>query len=191
MTTQTLIEDLTERTLQNISDAEQIQQLAYSKLNWKAAPERWSVLECIEHLNLYGDFYLPEIERRIAQSTYSADEKSFRSGLLGDYFAKSMLPGEKLNKMKTFKDKNPLGSQLDKSTLDRFLAQQQKLLELLDSARNVSLSRTKTSISISGWIKLRLGDTFRVVIYHNQRHLVQAFTVLRDYQRQSAQAEDR
>ena len=136
------------------------------------------MLECIEHLNLYGDFYLPEIENRIRQSKYPATS-NFKSGWLGNYFAKSMLPREKLNKMKTFKDKNPLGSQLDKSTLDRFTQQQKKTLDLLDKARKVSLNHTKTSVSISKWITLKLGDTFRVVIYHNQRHLVQAANVLK------------
>ncbi|RXM56703.1 hypothetical protein BOQ60_25350, partial [Chryseobacterium sp. CH1] len=31
----------------------------------------------------------------------------------------------------------------------------------------IDLEKTKTSISISKLIKLKLGDTFRFVIYHN------------------------
>jgi hypothetical protein len=69
---------------------------------------------------------------------------------------------------------DPVGSQLNKSVLTTFLKQQQELLRLLEQAKTVDLTRTKTSISISSWIKLRLGDTFRVVIYHNQRHMEQA-----------------
>jgi hypothetical protein len=45
---------------------------------------------------------------------------------------------------------------------------------LLDKAKNVSLGKTKTGISISKLIKLKLGDTFRFVIYHNIRHIEQA-----------------
>jgi hypothetical protein len=116
---------------------------------------------------------LPEIERAIGSSTYPPEEV-FKSGLLGDYFAKMMLPREKLNKMKTFKDKDPYGSDLDKATIEKFNKQQEQLLDLLSKAAGVSLTRTKTAISISKLIKLKLGDTFRVVIYHNQRHLVQA-----------------
>lgn len=170
--------DLVERTRQNINLAEQLKQNGQSALNWRPAPESWSVLECIEHLNLYGDFYLPEIEQRIRESEHKPDE-IFKSGLLGNYFALSMLPKEKLNKMKTFKDKNPLGSELEPKVIDRFINQQFKILDLLNEAREVSLTKTKCSISISKWLKLRLGDTFRVVIYHNQRHLVQAERVIR------------
>jgi hypothetical protein len=85
-----------------------------------------------------------------------------------------MLPKEKLNKMKTFKDKNPSGSDLKVDTIDRFIAQQKEMLDLLDKARSVDLNKTKTSISITKFLKLKLGDTFRVIIYHNQRHLLQA-----------------
>lgn len=172
--TEQLISDLIERTRQTLNDTIRLQQLSTDVLNRHPDQGKWNALECIEHLNLYGDFYLPEISKRINNSGHPA-EPVFKSGLLGNYFAQSMLPRETLNKMKTFKDKNPVGKNYDQSVLDRFVAQQHKLLELLDSARKVSLTKTKTAISISSLIRLRLGDTLRVVVYHNQRHLVQAF----------------
>lgn len=172
-----LLQDLIERTSRNINKAEKFGLLPIEKLNWRPEKESWSILECLEHLNLYGDFYIPEIKKRIA--TAQAEPKAnFHSGILGDYFAKSMLPKEKLNKMKTFRDKNPMGSNLDKSTIERFLLQQEQLLSLLNQSRDIDLNRTKTAISISKLIKLKIGDTFRVVIYHNERHLVQAEKIL-------------
>lgn len=89
-----------------------------------------------------------------------------------------MLPKEKLNKMKTFKDKNPIGSKLDKKTIERFISQQEQILNLLDKSREIDLNKTKTAISITNLIKLKIGDTFRVVIYHNERHLEQANKLL-------------
>ena len=170
---QVLIEDLTKRTKDHITKAEGYQQLELKKLNLKKTPEKWSLLECIEHLNRYGDFYIPEINRRI-QVGKGVTEATFKSGWLGNYFAESMLPKEQLNKMKTFKSMNPAGSQLGKETLDKFIKQQEELLVLLEKAKTIDLVKTKTAISISKLIKLRLGDTFRVVIYHNYRHIVQA-----------------
>lgn len=85
-----------------------------------------------------------------------------------------MLPKEKLNKMKSPKAMNPIHSSLDRKVLDKFIQQQNDLLELLDKAKHTNLSKVKTAFSISKWIKLRLGDTFRLVIYHNLRHIVQA-----------------
>lgn len=81
---------------------------------------------------------------------------------------------EKLNTMSTFKYINPAGCKLDKSAVVMFISQQKTSLKLLDKARALNLTKTKTSISISILKKLRLGDIFRVVIYHNERHLIQA-----------------
>lgn len=177
MRSETLIQNLIERTRIIINDAESYTSLSLEVLNWRREQNSWSILECFEHLNLYGDFYIPEIRRSIEQSKPSSS-KDFKSGLLGNYFAKSMLPKEKLNKMKTFKDKNPIGSSLDIKTIERFISQQEEILTLLNKSRQVDLNKTKTGISISKWIKLKLGDTFRVVVYHNQRHLLQAKKVL-------------
>jgi hypothetical protein len=172
-----LIQDLIERTRININQAEKFSSLPTEKLNWRKEENSWSILECFEHLNLYGDFYILEIKKRI-ESTKTKSKENFKSGILGNYFAKSMLPKEKLNKMNTFKDKNPIYSKLDKTTIERFILQQEQILNLLNKSREIDLNKTKTAISISKLIKLKIGDTFRVVVYHNERHLVQANKML-------------
>lgn len=140
-----------------------------AELTWRPAPESWNILECLEHLNLYGDFYLPEIEKSI-QNSKTTSEPEFRSGLLGNYFANSMLPKAQLNKMKTFKNKNPIHADLDKAVIDRFIAQQLHLLELLEAARQVSLNKIKIKTTLSSLLRLKLGDTFRFFVHHNIRH---------------------
>ena len=170
MQSKVLIQELVTMTVNNSNDVKQLTQLSFDKLNYKKDKDSWSILECIEHLNAYGRFYIPEIKHKIEVSNYEASV-NFKTGVLGNYFAKSMLPKEKLNKMKTFKNMNPNNSKLDVIVLDEFLTQQK---EILETARKVCLTKTTTAISISKLIKLRLGDTFRVVIYHNLRHIVQA-----------------
>ena len=178
-----LMADLKARTHQNIEELASFSDLSSAELNHRNAPQSWSILECLAHLNLYGDFYLPEIDNCIKHAQAS-DNEDFKSGWLGNYFALSMLPGEngKLNKMKTFKSMNPIHKSLSTDVLVTFKNQQQELLRLLDLAGQVDLSKVKTSISISRWIKLKLGDTLRVVIYHNQRHMKQASNVLKTLQ---------
>ncbi|MEQ8302989.1 MAG: DinB family protein [Cyclobacteriaceae bacterium] len=175
MTRSTLLDDLIKRTESVKQEVLQFSDVPVEMLNQRKAPDSWSALECLEHLNRYGRFYVPEIETRINSAKVSENEE-YKSGWLGNYFALSMLPGEngKLNKMKTFKSMNPLLQVLNKDVIDEFVQQQDRLLNLLQSARRVDLAKVKTGISISKWIKLQLGDTFRVVVYHNQRHVVQA-----------------
>ncbi|WP_175622196.1 DinB family protein [Chryseobacterium schmidteae] len=168
-----LIDELKKITEENIQFAENLLNQPDEKLNFRLSENSWSILECLEHLNRYGNFYIPEIRKKIENSDTKPTE-IFNSGILGNYFAKSMLPKEKLNTMKTFKSMNPIHSKLDKSVLNEFIAQQKQMIHLLSEARNIDLNKVKTSISISNLIKLKLGDTFRFVIYHNLRHIEQA-----------------
>jgi hypothetical protein len=172
MQSENLIQSLLEQTRQIINQIEKLKNYELQTLTWKENETSWSILECLEHLNLYGDFYLPQLEKEIKNSTTTTDIE-FKSGMLGNYFAKSMLPKENLNKMKTFKDKNPLNADLDKTVIDKFINQQIKLLDLLNQSRNVSLNKVKIQTSISSLIKLRLGDTFQFFINHIIRHLEQ------------------
>ncbi len=172
MQSEQLLSVLIEQTRQVMNQVERLKNYDLNSLTWRANETSWSILECIEHLNLYGEHYLPEIERKIKRATFK-NEAIFKSGLLGGYFAKSMLPKGKLNTMKTFKDKNPLHTKLDKGVLDTFLNQQIKLLDLLHQSRNVSLNKTKIPTSISSMLRLKLGDTYQFYINHIIRHLNQ------------------
>ena len=172
-----LISELLEITRNNINYAESLKTKSAEELNWRKKEGSWSVLECLEHLNLYGDFYNPEIQKVIQKASIKS-VPYFKSGLLGNYFAESMLPKKGFKKMKTFKDKNPLGSNLNRKVIQRFIDQQVQLIELLNKATGVNLNKVKTAISITKLIKLKLGDTFRFVINHNIRHLEQVKNVL-------------
>ncbi|MGE8533125.1 MAG: DinB family protein, partial [Chryseobacterium sp.] len=159
-----LLDELKEITRQHLQYAQILTQKTEEELNFRPSTDNWSTLECLEHLNRYGDFYIPEISRNIS-SAGKSPQSYFRPGILGNYFAKSMIPKEKMNKMKTFKTMNPIHSQINKGVIDTFIKQQEKLLELLEDARQTDLEKVKTNISISKLIKLKLGDTFRFVIY--------------------------
>jgi len=172
MNSEQLIQSLEEQTQQIIRRVAPLKNEALDTLIWRENATSWNILECLEHLNLYSEFYLPEIGNKIKTST-TKSEVVFKSGFLGAYFAKSMLPKEKPNKMATFKDKNPLNAVLDKGVIDTFITQQTELLELLNQSRNVSLNKVKIPITISTFIKLKLGDQFQFFNNHIIRHLHQ------------------
>jgi hypothetical protein len=167
-----LLQQLAAQTRQCIQKAEALKQLDAAALYWRSQPESWNILECLEHLNRYGQFYLPEIKKAIEKSN-SGPEANFKSGWLGNYFAESMKPKEKLNRMNTFKDKNPLNEPLKSDVIDEFLRQQAELLGLLKQAEKVSLNKINVGTTLSRFITVKLGDTFRFIINHNLRHLQQ------------------
>lgn len=171
----TLIDALLVLAAEATAAATRFRKLPESQLNYKSSPESWSVLECIEHLNRYGEYYLPELEKAILSHDRKVFSPVYRSGLLGNYFANLMkVKDGKMTKMKTPPDKNPAGSKLTVITLDRFLKQQEMLTSLLDRARHTDLTGIKVPISLTKLVKLRLGDTFRFFVYHIERHIFQA-----------------
>ena len=174
-----LINDLTERTLKIQSTLKNLGTFSIDDLNKRDHPDAWSAFECIAHLNIYGDFYIPEITKKIAQSGNKIPSTVFKSGILGNYFVKMVGPLDASKKMKTLSSANPLGSALNISTLHKFDKQQSAMLEILKNAATVNLNKTRTGISIAPWIKIKLGDTLRVVILHNQRHMEQALRAVK------------
>ncbi len=103
-----LIKELKEDVQRLQAAAEHLKNTEKSKLVYAVNEGTWSVVQCLEHLNAFGRYYLPAIEKAIA---VKSGEKSawFNSGFLGDYFTKSMKPKnvyEIKNKMKTMKNFN-------------------------------------------------------------------------------------
>lgn len=175
---QKLLNELSKITQSNIEAAQHFKTKSDKDLNERPAEQSWSILECLEHLNRYGAFYIPEIRNRMKSNAHIRPQETFRSGVIGNYFANSMQLKNGLHKMKTFKSMDPIHSTLSREVLDHFIKQQTGMLELLEDARNCNLTKIKTAISITKLFKIRLGDTFRFVIYHNQRHIIQAQNIL-------------
>lgn len=170
-----LINELLAQTNKCIEAANRFQQLSLEQLRCKQNSESWCILECIVHLNMYSDYYLSIIEENIASNNLKSGI-TFKSGLLGNYFANLMTDNNTtITKMKAPKDKTPtLADLTSKLPLDLFVENQERFKKILVNAQKVDLTKIKTPISLTKLIKLRLGDTLRFVSYHNVRHIHQA-----------------
>lgn len=150
-----------------------------TKLLQQPAANKWSAAQCLGHLNSYGRYYLPEIKKAIEkekQNLHAAKEE-FASGFLGNYFTKMMDPkpkGKKMKKMSAPKNHKPAANLDTHKVVSEFIEQQEHLLTLLEKARKIDLEKARVPISIAKFIKLRLGDTFRFLIMHTYRHVLQA-----------------
>ena len=138
------------------------------------APGKWNVVQVLEHLNSYGRYYIPAIEKSLQENKPAT--VMFKPVFIGDYFTKMLSPSEKGTvkyKMKAPKDHRPSPHLDHQPVLKTFLEQQQTLLELLEKAKSKNIGRIRTPITLSRFIKLKLGDTFRFLIAHEQRHFIQ------------------
>ena len=154
------------------------QMLPPERLAARPAPGAWSAAQCLEHLNVYGRYYLPAIEKAMAAGKRRGHRPApvFRSGLLGGYFTKLMQPqadGKLKSKMQAPKNAIPQETPDPIAMLAEFINQQEAMLRLLEAAKSANLKQAKVPISIAPWLRLRLGDTFLFYTAHHQRHVLQ------------------
>lgn len=132
----------------------------------------WSIAQCIAHLNSYGLYYIPLLEKGMTGS--SAEAGYYKSSWLGNYFTKMMEPGSGKTKMKAFKNHIPAADADAHAVIAEFLAQQERLLGCLRKAQGTNLNRVRIPVSIASWLRMNAGDVLRFLIAHNERHIQQA-----------------
>ncbi|AWO01724.1 DinB family protein [Chitinophaga alhagiae] len=147
------------------------------------APGGWSVIQCLDHLNSYGLYYLPQLEAALGKGEQLGlpAKPAFKSGWFGNYFTNMMQPrpdGALKSKMNAPKGHRPVPQPAAAQVLDEFAAQQQRLLQLLQRAGQTDIGRLRVPTSLTRLIKLSAGDTFRFLIAHEQRHMLQALRAL-------------
>jgi len=179
--TEDLINELKGDVHKIIASAEQMKTADKAKLIYQLDKNTWSVVQVMEHLNSYNRFHLPQIEKALSVRNDTRNAW-FNSGFWGEYFTKLMKPTnvfEVKNRMKAMKKYTFPNSLNVNNVLDEFFQHQQRLLQLLDASKDRDLNAIKVPISLSKFIRLKLGDALRFIVAHEQRHMVQARNTMR------------
>ncbi|GAB4041483.1 DinB family protein [Spirosoma jeollabukense] len=155
--------------------------LTDEQLRWKSAPDRWSIVECLQHLNLAERFYIRNIQHKVDRlgllQTNPTDQP-----VVSDWVGKAMLfavdptvkiklPAPGMIRPRPAADLTPA------DVLRQFVELQTLLLSLLDKAVYLDWNREKLMSLFGNWLKIRLGDALRMLIAHTERHLNQAMRV--------------
>lgn len=156
--------------------------LSEEKLNQKTDVKSWSILECIEHLNLYSSYYNREIKRALGKLEGSS-AVPFKLSWLGKKSINA-IKAENTKKQKTFKHMNPNSSQLEEEVLENFIQHQKDLIALIDATANLNLNKKKVRIEFFKLVKLSVYETFVFMIEHQNRHIQQALRAKAAFQQQ-------
>ena len=152
-----------------------------NKMVYCPAKKKWSIVQVLEHMNAYCRFYLPQIEKELSVLSQKSSPV-FTPGFLGNMFTNSMRPKnvfEIKNKMKTSKKYTFPNSLNVETVLQEFLDHQDRLLQLMELAKTRDLNAIRLPITITSLVKLKLGDVFRFLVAHEQRHMIQARNTLK------------
>ena len=170
-----LLQDLEATVRRGIDLVTALRASGDARLSAPGAEDSWSVVQHLYHLNFYATFYTAALERCL-DGTKSSAKETFHSGWLGNYFTNIIGPAEEEQPLKV-KMKSPANavpphsSELEvDAEIEAFLAFQNRMLYLLQRARQVDLGAYRVPTSLSKWVSLKLGDSFRFVIAHQERH---------------------
>lgn len=186
-----LLDDLMADTRQILLCASKLENLDHDAMQTQPAPGKWSVAQVLEHLNFYSAFYLKAIEEKL-HGNQTTPRQYFKPGWFGDYFTKMMKPtadNQIKSKMKALKSATPPPQIDGKAALTQFISDQHSLLNLLQIAKTTDLGKLRVPTSITKLVALKLGDTFRFFIAHEQRHMLQITNTLKSISQTNAQLE--
>ncbi|MVT06884.1 DinB family protein [Chitinophaga tropicalis] len=143
-------------------------------------PGKWCAAECLDHLNAYSRFYIPEMEAAVAAHKGTAPA-SFKSGWLGNYFTKMMQPkqdGTLSMKMQAPKAYRPQADLNAGQVVQEFSMWLQRMDDVLVRAAQADIQHIRIPTTLGNWLKFSLGDTFRFVLAHEDRHVRQALRAM-------------
>lgn len=152
--------------------------LTSAQLNWKPAPDRWSVGECLEHLIAANSQYFGIVEAILA-GKYS---KPFFGripgypGMCGRMLVDAVSP-QTARKVKTVSVFEPERSTVDADEVTRFAAHQGELLGCIRKSERLDLDETIIASPATPVIVYSLLDAWRLIAAHEVRHLGQARNV--------------
>lgn len=186
--TQVLLQDL-ERLNKRLSEIalRDFTPLTIEQLNWREAPQKWSILECVAHLNYVADFYFPPTLKALenAKRKGSSPQKKFTRGWLGHHYVSKMRLQLDNQIKKTIDAPQKYVPVLDvndqlnkKEIFDNFVANQATLSRILAEAATINIEKTRVYAAVFGLVSIRLGDMLKILVYHDERHIVQAQRIL-------------
>lgn len=154
-------------------------ELSAAQLNWKPAPNRWSIAQCFDHLITTHSLYLPLLRALQAGRHRSSfwERHSPLSGFFGRFLINALRP-DNLKPMKTTSKAAPSTSEIDGRIIERYRAHQDELIRALcDIPAELDPRTTIITSPLLGLITYSLDDCFTILVVHSQRHLGQATRV--------------
>jgi hypothetical protein len=150
-----------------------VQTLSPQQLNWTPGPGVWSVGQCIEHLCVANEVYLPRMDEALSGSHRSVAQE-ITPGWLGRWFIRQYIEPSSKPTRRRAPGKIEPGTTVDPSVLDRFLRSNRELRAFIHRASNYDVNRIRFRNPFVPVVRFTVGTGLEILSKHERRHLLQA-----------------
>lgn len=154
--------------------------LTEEKFNQKPASGGWSVGECLQHINITAEQYIPRIDIciNIAREKKLFTDEKFKARFIQNKLISSLEPPYK-RKIKTFKAFEPASELEMHATFDSFKKFNDQIINFVNESNGINLRKAVLVSPVSKLVRLKLGEAYLLLATHTRRHLWQAEQVIK------------
>jgi hypothetical protein len=151
------------------------------ELNRKPSPGRWSIAQCLEHIIVSNETYIPLLEQ-VIKGTYKNtlwEKINPLTGYTGKKMAASLgaVVTRKFISPKLFL---PAAKNVSTDIIERFLLHQEKLIKIFSSLEKKEFDKNKITSPVASLVTLYVPDVLKIITEHEKRHVNQAMQVKND-----------
>ena len=143
------------------------------QLNWKPSQDAWSVGQCLDHLRLTNEVYLPAITASLTARPIHAVQ-DITPGWFGRWFIRNFIEPSAESKRARAPKKIAPDTGVDPHILDLFLTSNQAARELVRRASDYDVNRIRFRNPFIPVLRFTVGTGLEIVSRHQRRHLLQA-----------------
>jgi hypothetical protein len=149
--------------------------LTDEQFTWHPGPDKWSIAQCLEHLNATARHYLPYLDEGIAEAirrgTYAKGPYTYR--FIGRLLVAITEPPSRF-RGKALHALHPGAPRRRQEIVAAFRAYQVQYIDRLRQANGLDLGRARVRTPVATWLRMSLGSGFALLAAHERRHLWQA-----------------
>ena len=151
--------------------------LTAEQINWKPAPESWSVAQCLDHLIKSNEEFFPELDGLAAGTRKNTLWQRFSplSGIAGAFLVNSLKKDSQ--KIKTNQKMTP-PSDIDGGIVSIFCGHQDELVSKLRATNSADWRRVVLTSPFVKIMTYRMDTGVQAIIEHEKRHVRQAKRVI-------------
>jgi hypothetical protein len=147
--------------------------LTEEQLNWQPAPGAWSVGQCLEHLCITNEAYLPRMTSAL-QGVPNSLVEQITLGAFGRWFIRNFIEPSPKSKRVSAPRKIRPGTRVGVSVIERFLSGNKACRELIVAARGKNVNRIRFWNPLVPGLRFTVGTGLEIISGHERRHLLQA-----------------